>query len=144
MDSKKLTSDFLALQEKIKDKRKKEKDKEAKREQEWDKEVKEKIKHFFEENGDMIVNQALADLKQKMEDDKFPPYELEQKIPTSLFFGCSRNKYNDISGAIVRKKLREVIPWNITVYVDIIDEEDWFKNKQGIYRNMYIRIFVSF
>lgn len=116
-----------------------------------DEEKKEKIKSFFEKNRTTIINETISSFEKMEKNNARLPYEVEHKLATSLYFGCSRNQYNDMLERMISEEIRRHITWPgaIRVYVTIRDEEKgcWLNavtfKKTGYNRVMYIQVLFS-
>lgn len=152
-----LAKRFLELQEKhLYERREKEKRKKEKEEQEQ-KEMQKSIESFFVDNRDTIIDKTITYFIKEMEkkgeescEDK-EMYEKEYEIPTSLFFGCSRNEYNKMLEKMIKKELKEYVKkGKITVCATCMDKPegywangvDWIGT--GTRRIMHIIICFSF
>lgn len=116
-----------------------------------DEEKRKEIKSFFEENRNTIINETISSFKKMKKSNVGLPYEVKHKIPTSLYFGCSRNQYNDMLERMISEEIRRHITWHgtIRVYVTIMDEEKgyWLNaatfRVTGHNRMMHIQVFFS-
>ena len=96
---------FMEKQKEIIKKREAEKKGKRRKAKEEEMYMKKEIKHFFEENKELIINNTIAAFMNDLDNDLLPPYKVEHKLNTTLYFGCSRNKYNNFLECMIRDEL---------------------------------------
>lgn len=133
------SAQFLALQEKIINKREEEEAKKKRKEEEEKAKTKKEIEEFFEENKSNIIDKAIKSFMEEMQNGNQPPYNVECKIPTSLYFGCSRNQYNEMLENMVKVELERIIAKykEMSVYATIVEEyKEGYNSSNILVRNL--------
>ncbi len=101
---------FKEKQEKIMEKRRQEKEKkeieEKQRKEMEDANNKDEITSFFKENKEVIINATLDSFMKELNATSLPPYKVEYKLETSLYFGYTQNEYNVFLEDMIKEELK--------------------------------------
>ena len=109
---------------------------------------------FFEENKKIIIEETLSTLMNKLDLEETLPYTVKHELKTSLYFGCSRNSYNDFLEHIISDEVKRRInniSCKIKVFASILTKEDgyyylgeFWTPTSAPYRVMCIKIVLDF
>ena len=112
------------------------------------------LKRSFEENKKIIIEETLSTLMNKLDLEETLPYTVKHELKTSLYFGCSRNSYNDFLEHIISDEVKRRInniSCKIKVFASILTKEDgyyylgeFWTPTSAPYRVMCIKIVLDF